>query len=164
MIGLFTDKISCWLVPAKLKQFKSNLSLELIHFFRSRENLTIKLILLLVILWPRAWYVSGNLFSIWSLVAEQFTTKFVRQSSQVVCKSFKSLGVGPQMTVELVLVRAECMNAFKKGVEKTSPFWNFVFAISMLQQSQILKILVCTPHNYGGIMGVRTRIRDHLSI
>ena len=52
-------------------------------------------------------------------------------------------------------------------LQKQPPFRNFVFTIYMLKRSRILKILDCTQHNYGGIMGGRYKIfkiQDRLSI
>ena len=45
-----------------------------------------------------------------------------------------------------------------KGCCKKISFWNLVFDISMLKRSWILKILVCTSHSYGDIMGGRDKM------
>ena len=66
-------------------------------------------------------------------------------------------GILPNFVVDTTLWTL--LYSLNKGCcKKKTYFLNFVFEISMLKRSRILKILVCTPHNYGDIVVGRDKI------
>ena len=75
-------------------------------------------------------------------------------------------GILPNFVVDTTLWTL--LYSLNKGCcKKKTYFLNFVFEISMLKRSRILKILVPTPHNTPIIMWAQTsilKIQDRLSI
>jgi hypothetical protein len=104
------------------------------------------------------WFISKNVFF------QLLRKVFLNFSISACQRPFMLKSMGDLKTAWIGLAQSLIHFFYKalfrrqiKGVAKKNPFGNFVFAISMLKQSRIKKILVCTLYNYGGIMGGRDK-------